>query len=143
MNVKEELQKKFAEVKNAFFEKEGTLNFLRVEVGLSSLEEVTKISREISDHLDTIYDSDKEYFLDIYSSGTEKTVSWDEAMENIDQNIALTIRDKINDKNNFEGRLLSINEDELEIRWNLKGQIKTTKINKENILEIKLSAKAR
>lgn len=141
MNIKETLQKKFNKVNDAFFEKEGSLNFLRVEVNLRTLDEVTEISREISAYIDEIITDDQEFILDIYSAGTDQSIDLSNLGNYIDSNVLVKLKKQIKDKNEFEGKIIEVSDSSFVIRWNAKGQFRKTSIEISNIDSIKSFAR--
>lgn len=141
MDIKKKLQEQFIEIKDAFFEKEMGMKFLRVETTLRDLEEVTKLSRKISDYLDEIDKSDAEYYLDVYSAGTDSSLDKNDLQENLNKNVLVTLNKRIKDFDGFEGQLLSADDKIVIIRWNAMGQFRKQEIELDNIKEIKLSAK--
>lgn len=142
MSIKEKLKAKFEVVNDAFFEKEAGAQFLRVEVALKSLDDVIEVSRKISDYLDEIDNTDSEYFLDVYSSGTDKKIEISEIKSFLNQNIFVSLKARIKDKKEFEGTLVEIDENTITIKWNAKGQIRKQQIALDNISDIKQYAKA-
>ncbi|CAM9118034.1 hypothetical protein MYMA111404_01935 [Mycoplasma marinum] len=140
----EKLQAKFGEkIIKASWEEEAGSKFLRIAVREPNLDKLTLISREISDYLDTIDNSDSEYFLDIASEGTEKNISFEDLGGMQNENISVILKRPIKDKIQFEGELLEKCEDNLTIRWNAKGQFRKQNIHIENIEKINLSAKVK
>ncbi|MCP4355026.1 MAG: hypothetical protein GY793_05225 [Proteobacteria bacterium] len=87
-----------------------------MEVQEPKLSELTILSKEISDYLDTIDQTDKEYFLDIFSGGTDKEVSFDALPEMIEENVLVTLVRPIKDKIQFEGTLLEADPKGLTIK---------------------------
>lgn len=140
MDVKQTLQKNFPEVKDAFFEKEAGALFLRIEVSLKTLDQVSELSRNISNFLDQNEPSEKEYFLDIYSSGAEHLIELDDLENYFEKTITVKLKKPIKDKPDFEGKLLSVDQEKIIIRWNAKGQFRKQEIEKSNIESVKLTA---
>lgn len=143
MNIEKDILEKFELVNRAFFEKEGNLNFLRIEVNLKDLDEITNYSRKINEYLDENDKSQDQYYLDIYSSGTEIEVDKKDLDKYIGSNIFVKLKENIKDKNSFEGELIEDSKEEILVRWNAKGQFRKQIINKENIERVNLSAKVR
>ncbi len=142
MNILKDLHKKFGEkITSAKWETEFGAEFLRIEVQEPNLEKLTAISKEISDYLDTIDQLNKKYFLDIFSSGTEKEITFDNIGKYIDKNIFISLKKPIKDKIEFEGKLIDVIENTLIIKWNSKGQFRKQKLSKNDIQKINLSAK--
>ncbi|NQZ29188.1 MAG: hypothetical protein HRT98_02275 [Mycoplasmatales bacterium] len=144
MTILESLKTKFGDkITYVKWEEEFGATFLRVEVQEPKLNELTILSKEISDYLDTIDQTDKEYFLDIFSGGTDKEVSFDELSEMIEENILVTLVRPIKDKIQFEGTLIEVDSEGLTIKWNAKGQFRKQKLAKEDIEKMNLSAKVK
>ncbi|WP_168380707.1 hypothetical protein [Mycoplasma todarodis] len=144
MTILESLQAKFGDkITSTKWEEEFGATFLRVEVQEPKLSELTLLSKEISDYLDTIDQTDKEYFLDIFSAGTDKEISFDALPEMIEENILVTLVRPIKDKIQFEGTLLEADPKGLTIKWNAKGQFRKQILAKEDIEKINLSAKVK
>lgn len=143
MDLKKKLQEKFSEIKDVFFEKEMGFKFLRVETTLRNLDDVTALSRKISDYLDIIDTTDEEYMLDVYSAGTDSTLDKTNLQEHIEMNVLVVLNKRIKDFDSFEGKLLSADEKQIMIRWNAKGQFRKQEIELDNIKSINLSAKAK
>lgn len=141
MELKKKLQEKFSEIKDVFFEKEMGLKFLRVETTLRSMDDVAALSRKISDYLDEIDSSTDEYYLDVYSAGTEKVLDKTNLEEYVEQYVLVTLEKRIKEYESFEGTLLSVDDKEIVVKWNAKGQFRKQAIELENIKEVKLSTK--
>ncbi len=135
-NVIEKIQNKFKEIKNIQWITEENHQFLRIEIDEPSLEKISIISKEISKYIDSIDNKNKEYFLDIHSSGTEKKIEPENIERYINANIKITLSNPIKDKFEFTGTLLESEDAYLIIKWNSKGQFRKQKINIEDIASI-------
>ncbi|UVD81808.1 hypothetical protein NV226_00620 [Mycoplasma iguanae] len=138
MDIEKLLKDQFPVINKAFFEREIQLLFLRVEVNLVTMDEVENISRKISDFLDEKYTADGEYYLDVYSKGSEPTFEYEEIakhleryveIELVDQSIPLIVKLQAAD----EVKLLALE--------NHKGQMKKIIVPKEKIKSLKLHIK--
>ncbi len=144
MDIKNNLIEKFgAVISKAFIEKEASNTFLRVELDEKNLDTIIKISKEISIYLDEIDYLEDDYFLDVYSSGTEKSIEIENAKDHIEDNVLVSVNEVIKGQKSFEGTLLEVDQDSLLIRWNAKGQFRKQKIEFKNIEELRLSSKIR
>lgn len=141
MDVKQTLQSKFPEVKDAFFETEVGALFLRIELSIRDFDEVVKVSEAINAFLDANEPTEKEYFLDIYSAGTETQLEVSELDKHIDAYMEVKLNKNIKDKDCFIGNLISVDENQIIIRWNAKGQFRKQEITKENIKSVNLATK--
>ncbi len=137
-NLKVKFGKKITSVK---WEEEDGATFLRVEVQEPKLSELTILSKDISNYLDDIDQTDKEYYLDIFSEGTDKELSFEVIKKYIEKNILVTLTRPIKNKIQFEGILLEADEEKIIVKWNAKGQFRKQIIVKEDIDKINLSAK--
>ena len=54
-----------------FLKRKNNIRFLRVEVEIKDLKKLLDYSKKINDFIDQNDQSNKKYYLDIYSSGTE------------------------------------------------------------------------
>lgn len=141
MNIADKIKDQFELVNKVYFEKEDNFNFLRVEVNLSNLEKVTALSREINKFVDENDNSEEEFYLDIFSSGTEKEIDKNNLQEQKGQNVLVKLNKHIKEKDSFEGELLEAENESITIRWNAKGQFRKQLINIEDIEKINLSSK--
>ena len=141
MDIKQKLQTKFPEVKDAFFEKELGALFLRVELTIRDFDLVVKKSNEISAFLDENEPTEKEYFLDVYSAGTETLIELENLKDHIDAYVQVKLEKPIKDKDIFIGNLLEVNEQNIIVRWNAKGQFRKQEIELSNIKSVNLATK--
>lgn len=141
MNIESAIIKKFKLVKNAFFESENNISFLRVEVNLHDLSKLLDYSKEINKFVDKHDNNDKKYYLDIYSSGTEIEIDKHSLQKYLDENILVKLKKEIKGMNTFEGQLLEDSKEFILLKWNAKGQFRKQTIEKDNISNINLSAK--
>ncbi len=133
----EELQKSINnKILSVKMVKEDRMNFLRIEVLEPNLDKLTEISKEISNYLDSKEFSEKEYFLDIQSAGTEKPFILSEVKTRINKNVKVVLKRPLKDKVEFEGKLVEVEENKITISWNAKGQFRKQKIENENIKQI-------
>lgn len=132
MNVEILLKEKFPDILEAFLEKEGTLNFLRIKVNFRELKDIEKISKEISAFLDETDPIKEEYYLDIFSKGIEEDFS----LENIDNFLNENIQVWLNKDYFILGQLLEHDLEKITLKVNKKGQIKKENINKNDIYKL-------
>ncbi|MGZ9414054.1 hypothetical protein [Mycoplasma sp. 5370] len=134
MDILEKLKENFSSILEAYFEKEGSLNFLRIKTNFTDLNDVEKISRKISDFLDKEDFIKEEYYLDVFSKGTDIDIN----IENIEEFTNKKIQIWFNKKDFIIGKLIQNNENTLLLEINLKGRMKKEEINKEKIEKINL-----
>lgn len=131
-DIKKSLKEQFPKINKIYFEDELGISFLRIEVALKKMAEVEEISRQINEYLDAYPTIKDIYYLDIFSSGSDLTFSFEEAPEKIGTKIQL-IKD---DQNEYVGKILAVNENELILGINLKGRIKKLTFSKETITKL-------
>ncbi|WKX02534.1 hypothetical protein [Candidatus Mycoplasma mahonii] len=142
MTVKDQIIKKFAKyASKVFWEKRDSDEFLCVELNISNFDEVINISKDISSFVDQIDYSSGEYFLDIYSRGTDYDIEFKNIKNNLGKTMKIELNKAIEDKIIFIGELVSYDDKSLSIEWNNKGQFKNIKIITENIKKINLFSK--
>ena len=141
MEIKELLQKEIKEVRNAFLDKEFNMNFLRVEVSTKDLKSIEEISKRISALLDEKDPIDGEYFLDVFSPGTDQEFDPKDSKDHINEHVKVELFKNIKDMDEFIGDLIDADDENMTIKWNAKGQFKKTQISIDNIKIIKKYSK--
>lgn len=71
MDLIEQLKNEFKQILSINFVQENGLNYLRIVTDYRSLNEVEKISIEISDFIDKIETNEKNFILEVLSRGQE------------------------------------------------------------------------
>lgn len=100
------------------------------------IEELSNMNRIIGDKLDEEDVVDGEYMLEVSSPGAEKELrTFEDIKDSIDKYIYVE-SDAI-----YEGFLLGIENNTLEVECNFKGRIKNVKIEYEDIKFIRLAVK--
>lgn len=143
MDINEILTKNFPEVNKAFFEKEAGIRYLRVEVKHTKMSEIAELSKEINTFLDNNDPSDENYYLDIFSPGTDQTFDPKNSDEYIGENVLISLKKHVKEKNEYIGELLSFDGSEIIVKWNAKGQFRKQAIAIDNIELIKKYIKAK
>ncbi|MCK5945845.1 MAG: hypothetical protein KAG04_01095 [Mycoplasmataceae bacterium] len=144
MKIQDELFNKFGnKINKVYFETENSHNFLRVELNLNEMNAVVALSREISAFLDTVEFSENDFILDIFSAGAEINIETNKLDGYVGENINVELIKEIKGKKSFEGELISLEEDTLNIKWNAKGQFRKQNINFSEVDSINLSLKVR
>jgi ribosome maturation factor RimP len=105
------------------------------------MQKVEDTSKAISKFLDGIDLKEEHYFLDIYSSGTEKEIHLEKIENHLNQNIKVELSKPQNDSVIFEGVLYGVNTEHLNLKVNQKGAIRKIIIDKSNIKYMNLSTK--
>lgn len=137
-----EIKKKIPfEVLYVGFSKLDGFTFLDIELpdnDLKTIESKTLIISKILDELDLKINN---YYLNVYSSGTEKEFELDEIDKLINKNILVKTKKHYFDKNLWEGKMIFNDENEIILHVNNKGRFQKLKIQKEQIEKIKTTAK--
>ncbi len=126
---------------NCQFSKRDNLLFLDIEIDSPTLVEIEKKSKIISNILDEIDQTDKEYYLNIYSSGTEKNIDWENIHDYLEENIKIKLINPILDSHDFEGTLIEVNESSIKMKINMKGCFRKLEFQNSNIKQFKQSIK--
>lgn len=102
-----------------------------------NIDELAQVNEYLSEHINDDLVSDSEYMLEVSSPGVEKKLrNLEEIIKAIDEYISVT-----DNNNTYEGYLISTNEDEIEVKINLKGRMKNIKVKTNEIKEIRLAVK--
>ena len=125
-----------------FVKREG-LTFLDIEIPETSLDQIEEKSKIILNLIHEIDDDNIDYYLNVYSEGTEKEID----LKNINLFIGQYLLVKTNKhylhKVEWEWHLIENNINDIVIKINNKGRIQKLKINKKDISFIKTTAKLR
>ncbi len=125
-----------------FVKREG-LTFLDIEIPESSLIQIEEKSKIILNLINEIDDSNINYYLNIYSSGTEKEIELKNINLFIDQYLLVKTHKHYLNKIEWEGYLIENNINDIVIKINNKGRNQKLKIDKKDISFIKTTAKLR
>ncbi|MGL5732973.1 MAG: hypothetical protein ACRCXE_02810 [Metamycoplasmataceae bacterium] len=138
----EELRKRLDfELLDCKFSRRDNLDFLDIEINYSTLAEIEEKSKIISNILDEIDKSDKEYYLNIYSPGAEREIEFQELENYINKYIKITLKNQQLNNTIFDGELLEIGEESLKLKVNIKGCIRKIDFKISNIKNINKSIK--
>ena len=107
------------------------------------MQKIEHKSRIISNILDEIYVTDQNYYLNIYSTGTEKEVKIDNLNLFLNSYLFFELKKQILDKNKWEGTLIENNNDHVVLKVNKKGRFQKITISKDNIVFVKTTARLR
>ncbi|MFV8418107.1 hypothetical protein [Mycoplasma aquilae] len=109
---------------------------LSITVDSTNLDEVEKISREISTYLESQSWFTDDFALEVLSKGTDLSVTFDNIHEFIDKYLDIKLIKPFDGLTELIAKLLSIENDHILVEWNQKGRIRKIKIEKANISEI-------
>jgi len=129
------------------FVKEGKSWYLRLYIdkpGGINIEECAMVSDEVSEKMDSL-DPDpipQAYFLEVSSPGAERPLKKPEDFERaVGDYIHVSLYQKIGQSKVYEGTLLTLTDDSMDLKVNLKGRIKTLTIPRDAIAQARLAIK--
>ncbi len=123
------------------FSKRDNLLFLDIEIDCPTMDEIQQKSRIISNIIDEIDTSDKEYYLNIHSSGAEKDIDFSDLENYIEKYIQIVLIKEQLESLSFEGELIEVNKDFIILRINMKGCFRKIEFQNSNIKQFKQSIK--
>lgn len=140
----QELKKRLDfEVNSIQFVVRDGIKYLDVELPDADLKSIEIKSKLISLILDEIDKSDEQYYLNVYSSGTEKEINIQNINLFIEQYLSIKLNKPLLDKLIWEGDLVENNLTNIVLKVNNKGRFQKLSIDKTNIAYIKTTAKLR
>ena len=105
------------------------------------MEAIVDLSHKLNEYLDEINPIENPYTLDISSLGAEKPLKIESLDKYIGSYIHVHIVNPIEGMNIFEGDLVSVLEDTIQLSYKVKTRTKTVDITKTNISKIRLAIK--
>ena len=105
------------------------------------MDAIVALSRELSDYLDELSPIEDAYTLDISSLGAEKPLKMEQLPLYIGSYIHVHLINPINRENIYEGDLVAVNEDNIQLSYRQKTRTKVVDITKANISKIRLAIK--
>ena len=102
---------------------------------------IVRLSEELSKYLDEIDNSNEPYILDISSLGAEKPLKIDSLKDYVGRYIHVHLTNPIKGENIFEGDLIEVKEDEITIAVRNKTRVNNIVILLSNIYKIRLAIK--
>ena len=131
------------EIKSIQFVNRDGFKFLDIELPETDLETIEFKSKIISKIIDEIDDSNEMYYLNVFSSGTEKEIKLENINFYINEYILIETSKHYLEKQKWEGDLIENNQDHIILKINNKGRFQKLKILKQDIVFIKTTAKLR
>ena len=107
-------------------------------IDMDAIVEVTHILNDLLDEVDPI---EGEYTLDVSSLGAEKPLKVEKLGDYVNSYVNVHLINPINGENIYEGELVSVSEETIELSYRQKTRIKTVDIQKSNISKIRLAIK--
>lgn len=120
---------------------EKTLTIIVDKVAPIDMNEIVKVSEELSAYLDTIDESNDPYMLEVSSLGAEKPLKVESLANYIDRYVEVRMINPINGENILEGFIRHVDEDSINLEIRIKSRIKEIHIAKSNISKIRLAIK--
>lgn len=127
------------------FTKEGSDWFLRVYIdkpGGIELDECVMVSEALSVQLDETDPIEQAYFLEVSSPGAERPLKkeedWQNALEN-QSYIHVSLYQKVDGEKQYEGFLMSLDEETITLKIRIKTREKELTINRNNIAKARLA----
>ena len=114
------------------YEKENGKNYLRVflekEDYSLDLDTCVIASEKISKILDDIDPIEDEYFLEVASSGERELIAKEDYLKAVNKYILVDLTEEILGYDELVGDLVKVDEEEIQLKINLKGRIKIVSI---------------
>ena len=107
-------------------------------IDMEAIVEVTHVLNQLLDEVDPI---EGEYTLDVSSLGAEKPLKVEKLTDYINSYVNVHLINPINGENIYEGDLVSVSEDNIQLSFRQKTRIKTVDIQKANLSKIRLAIK--
>ena len=111
----------------------------RVEpIDMDAITEVTHKVNEVLDETDPIVE---EYMLSISSLGAEKPLKVENLKDYVNQYIHVHLTNPINGENIYEGTIIKVEGDKLELSYRVKTRTKSIEVLFSNIHKVRLAIK--
>ena len=107
-------------------------------IDMEAIVEVTHVLNQLLDEVDPFEDA---YTLDISSLGAEKPLKVEKLNDYVNSYVNVHLINPINGENIYEGDLVSVSEDNIQLSYRQKTRVKTVDIAKSNISKIRLAIK--
>lgn len=120
---------------------EKTLDIVVDKVLPIDMNEIVKVSEELSAYLDEIDDSNDPYILEVSSLGAEKPLKVEALANYIDRYVEVRMINPILGENIYEGFIRSVDDNSINLEYRIKSRIKEINIAKSNISKIRLAIK--
>ena len=146
--LKEPIEKKVRELGYEFVSltfnasKDRTLTLTLDRVDPISLNDIVKVNDVINPLLDDLVEENEpSYNFEITSLGAEKPLKIESLSSYISRYVNVHIVNPIEGENIYEGELKEVNDEDIVISIRIKTRIKDIRIQKSNILKIRLAIK--
>ena len=105
------------------------------------MEMIVDLTNELNKFLDELNPFEKAYTLDISSLGAEKPLKIEKLASYVGKYVHVHLVNPIKGENIYEGDLLNVNEETIQIQYRNKTRVINLDIAKSNILKIRLAIK--
>ena len=120
---------------------EKTLSVVVDKVEPIDMNEIVKVSEELSTYLDDIDESNDPYMLEVSSLGAEKPLKVEALSNYIDRYVEVRMINPLLGENIYEGFIRQVDETSITLEYRVKSRIKEINIAKSNISKIRLAIK--
>ena len=105
------------------------------------MEAIVDISHKLNEYIDEINPIDSSYTLDISSLGAEKPLRIEDLDKYVNRYVHIHLINPINGENIYEGDLLKVDDNTIELSYKIKTRVKLVDIIKSNISKARLAIK--
>ena len=105
------------------------------------MEMIVNLTNALNQYLDELNPFEKAYTLDISSLGAEKPLKIEKLASYIGKYVHVHLINPIKGENIYEGDLVNVNEESIQIQYRNKTRVINLDIAKSNILKIRLAIK--
>ena len=105
------------------------------------MEMIVNLTNALNQYLDELNPFEKAYTLDISSLGAEKPLKIEKLASYIGKYVHVHLINPIKGENIYEGELVNVNEESIQIQYRNKTRVINLDIAKSNILKIRLAIK--
>ncbi len=105
------------------------------------MDAIVEVSNVLNAYVDELDPFDHPYTFDISSLGAEKPLKIEKLHDYVDSYIHVHLINPIEGENIYEGTLVAVFEDKIQLSYKVKTRTKTVDITKTNISKIRLAIK--
>ena len=120
---------------------EKILSIVLDRVAPIGMDDIVDISHKINEYIDSIYDTDYSYTLDISSLGAEKPLTIDSLNDYVGRYVHIHLINPMEGENIYEGDLTEVKDESITLTYRVKTRIKNVDILKSNISKARLAIK--
>lgn len=98
-----------------------------------SMDDIVKVSNELSNKLDTLDLGDTPYVLDVCSSGIEKPIEVNDLVNHLNDYVNIHLIEPYKGENFIEGTIVEVDTNSITLKYFIKGAKKSLKVELTNI----------